>query len=103
MRIGDVVQLTEPPMPQLATGLCASTAWRIAQAPRVATLQSIACVSRVWGPAGARPSYWLRGQLTATKHKQNNTIIIIIIIIIIVIIDIVIINVIIIIICHCPA
>ena len=48
MRIGDVVQLTEPHMPQLATSLCAATAWRIARAPRVATLQTIACVSRVW-------------------------------------------------------
>ena len=63
----DVVQLTEPHMPQLATGLCAATAWRIARAPRVATLQTIACVSRVWGPAGARPFHWLRGKLTATK------------------------------------
>ena len=44
----DVVQLTELHMPQLATGLCAATAWRIARAPRVATLQTIACVSRVW-------------------------------------------------------
>ena len=71
VRIGDVVQLTEPPMPQLATGLCAATAWRIARAPRVATLQTIACVSRVWGPAGARPSHWLRGQLTATKRRPR--------------------------------
>ena len=48
MLIGDVVQLTEPPMSQLAIGLGAATAWRIARAPRVATLQTIACVSRVW-------------------------------------------------------
>ena len=47
VRIGDVDQFTEPPMPQLAIGLCAATAWRIERAPRVATLQSIACVSRV--------------------------------------------------------
>ena len=58
----------------------------IERAPRVATLQSIACVSRVWGPAGARPSHWLRGQLTATKQKQNKTIISIIIIIIVIIV-----------------
>ena len=89
--IGDVVQLTEPPMSQLATGLGAATAWRIERAPRVAS------------PRWRAPFLLATRTADSNKTKTKQTIIVIIIIIIIIIIVIIDIVIIIIIIGHCPA